>query len=352
MNSITLSICMATFKRAAFIGETLESIISQATDEVEIVVVDGASPDETEQVVRQYELRFPRLRYFRQETNMGVDRDFNRAVQLASGKYCWLMPDDDVLKPRAISVVLDEIRHNYGLIIVNKEIRNADLSKVIDSKRLPISVNRVYKPNDSQCLMAEVGYYLAYIGCVVIKREMWETRDKEKYFGTDHIHVGIIFQRPFIEQVLVIAEPLISFRYGNALWMEKSFETWMFKWPNLIWSFPDYSDWAKRSVCPREPWRKMTTLMNYRALGVYSSKEYYLWLEPRLGSMFERFATKAVAQFPPCVVNLVGIIYLLFFRSRSNLPVWDLKNSRFYYLNCLKSFHRRMAIIFKPSTVG
>ena len=283
---------------------------------------------------------------------MGVDRDFNLAVELARGKYCWLMPDDDVLKPGAISLVLDEIRHHYGLIIVNKEVRNADLSKVIDGKRIQISVNRIYEPTDNQRLMAEVGRYLSYIGCVVIKRRIWETREKEKYFGTDHIHVGIIFQSPLTEKVLVIAEPLISFRYGNALWMAKSFEIWMFKWPNLIWSFPDYLDWAKQSVCPREPWRKMRTLMNYRALGCYSLKEYHLWLEPRLGSMLERFAAKAIAQLPPCVINFLGIIYLFVFRSRSNLPAWDLKNSPFYYLNRLRSFYRRMAIIFKPSTVG
>ena len=85
MTDIKLSICIATFNRAAFIGATLDSIISQATEEVEIVVVDGASSDNTSQVMDEYKRRFPRLRYFRQETNGGIDVDYSKTVEFARG---------------------------------------------------------------------------------------------------------------------------------------------------------------------------------------------------------------------------------------------------------------------------
>ena len=41
-----LSICISTFNRARYIGETVESIVSQLSDSVELVVLDGASPDD------------------------------------------------------------------------------------------------------------------------------------------------------------------------------------------------------------------------------------------------------------------------------------------------------------------
>ena len=72
MSAPRLSICIATLNRGAFIGETLESIVSQAANEVEIVVVDGASTDNTEDIVRSYAARFPRLRYLRLENKGGV----------------------------------------------------------------------------------------------------------------------------------------------------------------------------------------------------------------------------------------------------------------------------------------
>ena len=54
MTDPRLSICIATYNRASCIGETLRSIIPQITEEVEIVVVDGASTDNTCNVVKSY----------------------------------------------------------------------------------------------------------------------------------------------------------------------------------------------------------------------------------------------------------------------------------------------------------
>ncbi len=333
VNSIRLSICITTLNRVDFIGATLDSIISQATDEVEVVIVDGGSVDNTEKVVRQYQQRFSRLRYFRPQANMGIDRDFDKTVELAQGEYCWLMSDDDILKPGAIQTVLDETRRNYGLIIVNAEVRNPDLSRIVDERRLQSSVNQVYGSADRERFFVEVADYLSFIGCVVIKRHLWISREREKYFGTAFIHVGVIFQGPLLQDTLVIAEPLISIRYGNALWTAKSFQIWMFSWPQLIWSFPDYPDAAKRAVCPREPWRKTTTLLVYRARGAFSLKEYYGWLEPRLRSQWSRLIVKTIAQLPGCVLNLLGIIYFSVFSRRSRMPLLDLQSSQFYWLN-------------------
>ena len=48
-----LSICIATLNRGNFIGETLDSILSQITPEIEIVIIDGASTDNTEEVINK-----------------------------------------------------------------------------------------------------------------------------------------------------------------------------------------------------------------------------------------------------------------------------------------------------------
>src|ERR1700733_7939997 len=99
--SIKLSICIPTYNRAAFIGKTLESILSQVNESIEIVVMDGASTDDTSEVVASYQSRFKNLVYYRGSTNLGVDRDMATSVELARGAYCWLMSSDDLVKPGA-----------------------------------------------------------------------------------------------------------------------------------------------------------------------------------------------------------------------------------------------------------
>ena len=125
---------MPTYNRADFIGATLESIISQASDEVEIVILDGGSSDNTEEVITAYQKKFSRIRYYRQDFKGGLDRDLSTAIEKAKGEYCWLMPDDDLLKQGAIKTVLDEInKKSYSLIIINSEVRNKDLSEILKS---------------------------------------------------------------------------------------------------------------------------------------------------------------------------------------------------------------------------
>lgn len=333
MNKVTLSICMATRNRGAFIGATLESIVCQATNEMEIVILDGASTDNTEEVILHYQGRFPRLRYFRQETNMGIDRDFATAVDVAQGEYCWLFCDDDLLKPGAIQTVLDAIKDGYALIVANAEVRNADLSKVLEPKRLPLDQNRVYKSAETQHLLTDTADYLSFIGCVIIKRQLWNSREKEQYFGSYFIHVGVIFQEPLPGNALVIAEPLVLIRYANAMWLGKYFEIWMFKWPGVIWSFNGFPDSVKHRVCPKEPWRNPKTLLHFRAKGTYTKKEYAEWLKPRLRSHWDRMVIKASAQFPGRAANLLLYIYYSIIRrpsSRLQLLL-DLANSPFCF---------------------
>jgi len=325
MNSPRLSICIATLNRATFIGATLDSIISQTTDKVEIIVVDGASTDNTELVLKQYQQRFPRLRYCRQETNGGVDRDYSRAVELAQGDYCWFMSDDDLLKPGAIRTVLNQLEHNYGLIIVNTEARNFDFSEILDSPRLCITVDKVYKPGDAEAMFIETAEHVSFIGSVIIRRVIWNAREKEKYFETRFVHVGVIFQATLPENTLVIAEPLVMVRFGNdGSWKARAFEVWMFKWPALIWSFPGFSNAAKSRVVRREPWRRLRALVFYRAWGSFSKAEYARLIALRDAPPAFKLAARIIAALPVHALALASLACLSISQRHSRTLRYEL----------------------------
>lgn len=330
MSTPLLSICIATYNRAEFIGETLDSIICQLTYEVEIVVVDGASTDNTPTVMERYSASCPNLRYIRLPQKGGVDQDFCKTVEYARGKYCWLFSDDDLFKPGAVQAVLKKLRDDHSLVIVNAEVMNLDFSVLFMPSMLGNTVDEIYQPGELDPLFSRIVPTITFIGCVVIKRATWLEREHVRYFGTEFIHVGVIFQASLPGTACVMAQPYIAIRYGNAQWSSRSFEIWMQKWPRLIWSLDHISDGTKQQRVKPEPWRRLQTLRLYRALGSYSPEMYKKIITPSNASSLWKLAACAISRIPLPAWNAYMLWYLRTFKNKANkqMTIYDLSITR------------------------
>jgi abequosyltransferase len=331
MKPLLLSICIATYNRSDVIGQTLESIISQIREEVEIIVVDGASTDNTAHVMRQYQDRCSSIQYHRMSIKGGVDQDYCHAVSYAKGDYCWLLTDDDIIRPGAINTILSLVPNKYSLIVVNAAVWDRTLKNQLEPKHLHVKEDVVYESTSRERLFVETITYLSFIGAVVIDRALWNDRRKKPYIGTEFIHVGVIFQKDLPRGAYVIAEPCIAIRYGNAQWTPRHFEIWMIKWPSLIWSFHDIREEAKVRICPRNPWDNLQTLLIQRACGAYSLLEYRKYLKTRIGSLRRHIIAKLIAISPGAILNLIFILYFTV-AALDDVVLWQsLKSSRFNY---------------------
>lgn len=114
---IRLSICIPTYNFGACIGQTLDSILPQLTPEVEVIVFDGGSQDQTVDEVLKRQVISDRLTYFRQDHRGGIDRDIESSVGMAHGEYCWLFSADDVMQPGAIVHVLASLNSGMDIYI-------------------------------------------------------------------------------------------------------------------------------------------------------------------------------------------------------------------------------------------
>lgn len=323
-----LSICIATYNRGGYIGETLESIIAQITEDVEIIVVDGASTDNTPTVVNKYVATFPQLRYIRLPAKGGVDQDYCKAVELAQGDMCWLFPDDDLLQPGALKIVLEEARKNFSLIVVNAQLMNKDFSMTIADRLMQINENEIYLTSQLDQLFQRVIMYMSFIGCVVINRELWQEREKIEYFGTEFIHVGVIFQSPLPNSALVIAEPYIAIRYGNAQWTNRAFEIGMIKWPKLLWSFEHISERTRREHSLLNTFRKLQRIIIFRSKGEYSMKEYRKWFTTKEAPFILRGAAFMTALFPISILNFILLSFLKIVRKDKSITIYDLEHNK------------------------
>jgi len=300
--SVDLSICIPTLNRAGFIGETLDSIVAQLEPGVEVVIVDGGSTDGTDRVVAPYIARFPQIRYVRKgegakASNAGFDRDCSHAVELAVGSHCWLMTDDDVLNPGAVSRVLQAVRACHDIAIVSCEVRDLHLEKQLLRARPDVAADRVFTPVDWDEFFRLVIAHVTFVGAVVVRRSLWLERHPQDYFGTGFVHVGVLFRRPIDGTAIVLSGPLVVIRNGNGQWNARAFDIFMRRWPQLVWSFEGVSDDAKRMATPREPWRLLSVLMLQRAYGRYSMHEYET-LRDHIGPAWKRAMASAIARLP------------------------------------------------------
>ena len=318
MTKPLLSICIATYNRAEYIGETLESIIPQLTQDAEIVIVDGASTDGTRDVIQRYTDRCPQIHYIRLASKGGVDQDYCQAVEKARGEYCWLFPDDDLFKPNAVRAVLNEIPKGYSLIVVNAQVMNKDFSMILEDKRLRIEKDEIFLGSQMDQFFNRAVTYMSFIGSIVIKHDLWAQRAKEPYWGTEFIHVGVIFQSPLPAPALVMAEPLVTIRYGNAQWTPRAVDIWMNKWPDLLASLTHISERTRKSYQKTFPWRRLKKAVTFRALGAYSLKEYQHWVTFDQPSFWFRVTALVTAVTTACVINL-SLLFNFLIKTSSHL---------------------------------
>lgn len=195
--SIKLSICIPTYNRGEFIGKTLESIIVQATEDIEIVVSDNASTDDTGDVIKDFCAKFSRLLYIREKVNHGPDANFLNVVSHASGEYCWLFGSDDVMRSGALLSVLDALKDSPTVLISNRlecdlYLRPLQVREwlVTQEKLLSFHFSTDESTTRYFSMVDTLGGAFSFLSSIVINRKLWESVPMDQRFmGTAYSHV-------------------------------------------------------------------------------------------------------------------------------------------------------------------
>jgi glycosyltransferase involved in cell wall biosynthesis len=92
-----INVTIPTCNRSDLLRFSLQSVLSQDYADFSITLLDNASTDDTEAVVKSFS--DSRIRYVRHETNIGLFRNFNRAIEINTSPYLVILQDDDVIHP-------------------------------------------------------------------------------------------------------------------------------------------------------------------------------------------------------------------------------------------------------------
>ena len=98
-NNPCVSFGLPIYNGEEFIATALDSILSQTFANFELIISDNASTDNTQEICQEYAAKDGRIRYYRNQENIGAAPNYNRVFELAKGKYFKWVAHDDLLDP-------------------------------------------------------------------------------------------------------------------------------------------------------------------------------------------------------------------------------------------------------------
>ena len=105
-----VTILIPTYNRAEFLREAIQSAVTQTHRELEILILDDASPDETAAVAAEF-ADDPRVTYVRHSKNLGITGNWRAGIERAKGEFFCLLHDDDTFEPTFVESLLLPMQH-------------------------------------------------------------------------------------------------------------------------------------------------------------------------------------------------------------------------------------------------
>jgi glycosyltransferase involved in cell wall biosynthesis len=139
MTSPLVSICIPVYNREKFIEETVMSALMQSYSNIEVVVVDNNSEDGTYEILKKLKNKYNSLKIFKNNTNIGPVKNWERCIELSEGQYVKLLYSDDILESTCIEKSIKPLMRGGDIAFVNTSVR------MIDSSGRPICINNYFK---------------------------------------------------------------------------------------------------------------------------------------------------------------------------------------------------------------
>lgn len=245
MTEPLLSLCIPTYNRSNYLDESLSVIANQLKknqhlmDLVEVIVSDNASTDNTAEVVFRYMNELMNVKYFRNSVNIGCDENCIRSVSNSSGKYCWLLGDDDYIV-------------NGGLAFVVAFLSASEVSVLSLESRTFTSIDNVFSDVvafknenvlfiEDHSIFFEKGFCIGLLCSMVFNRKLWLNTDRVNYkAGWSYYEIALKMISQSRLKMAHLCQPLVVTR-EDALWVKGGTEFFFFlSWKQILENLRDY----------------------------------------------------------------------------------------------------------------
>jgi len=168
-----ISFCIPTYNRAQLVKNCIQKILEYDGNDIEVVVVNNDSPDNTEEVIAS--INDKRVSYYKNNTNLGVSLNIIETIKRAKGEWIFTLSDEDHV-PKSITLKLINIlKMNFcksvGVILGN-------LNKVYNDQHIRYNT-ALYRKGDQAIL--NVGFQHLYLSGIIIKKAFIDNNYLESF---------------------------------------------------------------------------------------------------------------------------------------------------------------------------
>jgi glycosyltransferase involved in cell wall biosynthesis len=113
MDAPLISVVLCTYNGETYLREQIESILTQTYSNIELIIVDDCSIDNSAFIAKTFSKNDKRVKCFINTTNLGFNKNFERAINLTSGKYIAISDQDDIWEAHKLQVLINNIGNNW-----------------------------------------------------------------------------------------------------------------------------------------------------------------------------------------------------------------------------------------------
>ncbi len=249
-----LSICVPTFNRADRLRVALDALLPDTENcggQVEVLVSDNASDDNTRHVIEDFSRRHS-LRTFRNDTNLGPIRNtVQLATEMASGEYIWILGDDDLVVPGAVPRVVEAIRTHpeFDAFYLNFRIArypdhwperaHGGYSGPYDAVVNQDETLRV-QPRWEELVRPE-NWMATQVYCHVLRKNIWDDYWRGRSPGIPYSHARWTWPHTFMiaesmagKSCIYVGDPVLTIFEGGQSWNREIARVVLLRIPELL----------------------------------------------------------------------------------------------------------------------
>ena len=134
-----VSIGVPVYNGERFVAHAIQSMLDQTFTDFELIISDNASTDGTQEICEEFARRDSRIRYFRQEINVGAKANFNRVFEYAKGEYFKWVAADDVCGPRYLELTVAALDGDASAVLAHTQ------SEMINGKGESLTADELWR---------------------------------------------------------------------------------------------------------------------------------------------------------------------------------------------------------------